>query len=256
MTGGDYLWTAAGVCATMSLLTQSAAGMWPLPRHAGGLPPIPDPGSPRPAPVTPGPVYEPNRRIEAAGVAVLRPAETTPITASAASPQPIIVEAATPSFAGRTVNAGLGLFGKLLLLAGLVLALGPHEWRQQTRTSLSVDLTGKSVHPKFITTARDRGPETLLVLAAGGFMLVAARRRDGYVHFFRGCLGCAAMLWGAIVAVAWGTAPMRLLLSGEPLTALNRPDMWGPLAMTALSLAVGVLLLLWPKHDPNRPIVI
>ncbi|MCK4340586.1 MAG: hypothetical protein KAY37_02535, partial [Phycisphaerae bacterium] len=168
-------------------------------------------------------------------------------------PAPVVIEAATPSFAGRTAHAGLSFLGKLLLLIGLVVAVGQGAFRQ---SPLANDLCAEEPDVRPLIEHGIPPGAILMTLVLGSLFLIVARRKDGLRHFFRGCLGCACTLWGAVVAIAWGTPVMQILFADQDLSRLQGPGMWGTLVMMALSFGAGVLLLLWPKAEPNKPIVI
>jgi hypothetical protein len=171
-------------------------------------------------------------------------------------PAPVLVSALQPSFAGRTANAGLSFLGKLLLLAGLLLALGQDPLLDTARKAQK---HGKlDVGPEVAQLIKEGFPRGVVLapLGLGSLMLVLARRKDGADRFFRACIGCALLFWSALLAVLWGGPALRIVFTGGDLNALDRPEMWVPLFATFLSLAAGVFLLLWPKPGRDRPVVI
>jgi hypothetical protein len=171
-------------------------------------------------------------------------------------PAPVLVSATQPSFVGRTANAGLSFLGKLLLLAGLVLALGQDPLFDTARKAQRHG--NLAVGPEVAQLIKEGFPRgvALVPLGLGSLMLVLARRKDGADQFFRACVGCALLFWSALLAVLWGGPALRILFTGGDLNALDRPEMWAPLFATFLSLAAGVFLLLWPKPERDRPVVI
>ena len=195
----------------------------------------------------------PGRSTHAPAQDVAARTETPPNT----SP-PTLVTAVQPSFVGRATNAGLSLIGKVLLLSGVLVALGQGAALDYARTEMA---KGELHLSKDIANVVQEGvpPGVALVpLAFGSLLLVMARRRGGAVHFFRGCLGCVALLWAALSAILWTGPALRILLigTGNDLNSLYQPSMWGPLAQTGLALVVGVFLLLWPSEQRDKPIVI
>jgi hypothetical protein len=162
------------------------------------------------------------------------------------------VELAAPSFAGRRVSTITGLFGKVLLLLGLILAVGQGPMRDRARIAI------EEGHLEIDSAIVERGIPVGAVLglcSVGCLLLVVARRHDGAMHFLRGCLGCAFMFGGVLIAHQSGAPVLRALFEAEDLGAI-KGAMWDPLIGMALTFGPGMLLLLWPKPDPNRPIVI
>ncbi len=184
------------------------------------------------------------------------PQRTPPRVDAPPEPAAVVVSAAQPSFAGRTASAGASFLGKVLLLAGLVLAVGQTPLLDYARGAIGRgDLQVDRETSRLIEAGWPHGV-ALIPLGLGSLLLVVARRRDGATHFFRGCVGCALVLWSALVAILWGGPPLRMLFTTGELTTLDRPNLWGPVLLTGLSLAVGVFLLLWPKDEANKPIIV
>ncbi len=240
----DYKLTAAGICAAISLLTQAAASMWPLPLRAGmggmGVPPVSpsDQAGFRPAPAV-------NR-------AEFRPAPPSGVPVPPPPPAPVVVTA-QPSFAGRTTNAGVAFLGKFLLVGGLVLALGHAPFVAQAERGgiVHVDSETLRVVKQEIPPALALAPMML-----GTVLLLVARRRGGVAHFVRGALGCLLLLQAAAAGAFWAYQPLKRLFEGENFdVALRGAQAW-PLLPCLLTLLAGVFLLLWPKPEPNKPIVI
>lgn len=251
-----YAFAAAAVCATASILSQSLAGLWPargrgrmhgvqgvaLGRHAEVRVDVPPNAARRVAqPVEPQ-------------AATPNPADATPAATPPPPPPPVVVEAAAPSFAGRRTHSGLCFLGKILLLAGLLLAvmLG----RQMTR--ITADSDGHIVRQVRIESTEAARP-AILALLAGAALLVLSRVRQGFWHLARACLGCGLFIAGARLAA--GAFPiMRSFLRAAPDFDGYGPQQWAEVAsilVPAVALLVGGLLFLaWPRRDPNKPIVI
>ena len=252
----EYAFAAAGVCAAVSLLTQATASMWPLYRRVAvgqGLKnravPIAPTAEPQPKPgilVTPA--------DDEPGVPVGEPITPAPTP----EPQPAPpwrtmepTESARPSFAGRTANAGVAFLGKILLLVGLVLALGQGALLDQMHSAQNL-MTELPPELRPLVEHGIPAGVVLVVLALGSFLLVAARRRDGGWHFFRGCIGCALTLLAAFVAVCRGGPALKLLFENPDLSVMNDGDMWADLIVIGITLALGLLFLLWPKAELRR----
>jgi hypothetical protein len=251
LDAGEYGWTAAGICAAISLLTQAAASMWPAGKVAPGVPPAGDRLQTGPTlPVAAAPL----------------PAEVgsqtpTGVTAEAPLPHgppapPEVVQANQPSFVGRTANAGMSFLGKILLLAGLALALGQGAAREYARQAvqggiLQVNADTQSVIDKGLP----RGVVSLPLLV-GSLLLVTARRRQGAMHFLRGCVGCAFVVFGALAAMLWASTSLELLFTTGDLNKLDQAHLWGPALLAGLPLAVGLVLLLWPHEQAQQTIVV
>lgn len=254
----QYMWSAAGVCAAISLLTQAAAGMWPVARtvsvasgkpaetSGGGAPAAETTGDVKPAAVAP-----PNADVAAGG--------SPPPSQAPAPPPPREsweVSVAQPSFVGRTASAGAAFLGKVLLLCGLTLALGQGTFLgvadqaiQQGRWHVDPGVAPWLQHGVPVGVI-------LLVLVLGSLLLVVARRHDGGWHFVRGCIGCGALLWGAVVANLWGETALRHVFTHRDLSGLQGANEWGPLVMMGSAFVVAAVTLLWPSRQANRPIVI
>ena len=251
---GDYMWVAAGVCATIALLTQATAALWPVmpalptferPAPFGRGMPLPRPGVGHVVP-TPGPAAPPN--------APTMPAGPPPEAA-------VVVDAAGPSFSRRGGHAGLSFLGKLLLLVGLVSAIGygvPH--RSTTRVEMSPGpgmRLGPMSHLVVSERVRIASRTTVLCLAAGSVLLVLARRGAGAGHMVRGVAGCGLLIAGALCATTVADAGVAVLInSGWTQFTREDPTVWGPVAVVAAMLFVGLVLLAQRRRDPNRPIVI
>ena len=166
---------------------------------------------------------------------------------------PVVVTATQPSFVGHTACAGLAFLGKLLLLAGLLLAAAHGPLLEQALSSGVVHADAKTEE---ILRAGIPPGAALGVLVVGSLLLVMARRRAGVGHFVRGCVGCGLVFWTAIGAMFWAQESLAALFRTGKTDALAEPDTMIPLIFCLAPLALGVLLLLWPPAERNRPIVI
>jgi hypothetical protein len=249
----DYKFTAAGVTAAISLLSQAAASMWPLPlRGGGGLVDAAKQGFavhgavPGGVGVSPAPATgHANASPTPAGAVEIPP---LPPAAPAA-----VVVAAQPSFAGRTAHAGVAFLGKLLLVGGLVLALGHGPFVAQAEKN---DMVG--VDTETLRVVRQEVPPALALapMIVGTVLLLAARRSGGAGHFVRGAVGCLLLIQAAAAGAIWAYQPLKQLFAANNLdAALQGPHVWA-LAPILGTLLVGIFLLLWPKSDPDKPIVI
>ncbi|MEW6249524.1 MAG: hypothetical protein AB1716_02675, partial [Planctomycetota bacterium] len=268
----DNLMLVSGLlCAALSMLTQAAASAWRQARpHAGepdgfpaghrrrfehGLPSIPDPhaGAPPAAsvPLDRGPVAQPTpaavTQATAAPVAVVQPEPARPTPAAPPDFAP-----AHASFVGRTASAGVSLLGKLLLLVGVLLVVSQDALLASARAAMERGLVADPDTQALLANP-PRGL-ALIPIVLGSLVLIAARRRHGVAHFLRGCIGCLLVAGAALLAVAQAGSGFAALLTGGSLAGLKWeiPGLFITLAL----LAVGAFLLLWPRHDPRRPIVV
>lgn len=183
------------------------------------------------------------------------PVPASAVPSETAAP-PVVVHAEHPSFVGRTANAGLSLLGKLLLLIGLLVALAHGVVLDKARTAmhrgdLRVDREVAGVIAEGVPAGA-----VFVPLVLGSLFLVIARRRDGGAHFLRGCAGCLLAMWGALGALVWADGALKTVLTSTDWSRLAWGDLAGPLALSLVPLALGVFLLLWPKAQANRPLVI
>ncbi len=256
----EYDWVAAGMTAAISLLTQAAASMWP---HTAGFSPAAPVSNavPPAAPAVPrsGLVVQPPQSAPAATAPVGGAPRAQAVSTPALGPMPPkpIVVTAQPSFVGRTANAGMAFLGKLLLLTGMAVALGQPVLIDRATRALDAGKwhVDRSVEPLLRSGVPLGVPLVLLLL--GSLLLVAARRQHGAWHFVRGCVGCVALLWGALVAMLWGGPALLWLFSGrDPRDLATAPDLAPTVAFGLVPLGLGALLLLWPRRPADRPIVI
>jgi serine/threonine protein kinase len=246
----QYLGIAAGICAAISLLTQATASMWPVatPAIEGRAP---GRAGPTPAPAQVAGSAPPSGPDEHGKASAPPQGLATPLE------PPVILRGAQPSFVGRAASAGVGFFGKLLLLIGMVIALGQGPLLDYAHQS--IDSRAWRTIPPAIAPWLEQGvpPAMALVpLGLGSLLLVIARRRDGAWHFVRGCLGCALTVWGALMGMVWARGALTKVLTTRDWGSLHWPDLLDPLTLTILPLAIGIFLLLWPKARRDRPVVV
>lgn len=239
----ECMWIAAGVAGGVSLLTQSAAGMWPVARV---------PAEPRGARSSGDQSAPAATKTESvAGV----PGEVVPEPVVA--PPPLLpVGMAQPSFVGRTANAGLAFLGKLLLLAGLLVGVGQGPFLRYAAGEMQKGRWQVAPEVAPLLTEGVPAGAVLVVLVVGSLLLIAARRRAGAGHFLRGCLGCGALLWAVLVAIVWGEDVLLKLFQKRDLSGIRGAGQWSTLIMMGISLGMAVVLLLWPAGRRDKPIVI
>jgi hypothetical protein len=244
---GPYTLAAIALCATAALLVQAAAALWPFPsgrpvlsglggrhrqsfwRRHGSTPPSP-------------PSSRPDAGAPPAGTA--RDATKSPPPET----QRMVIERDAPSFVSRTANAGVAFIGKLLLLGGLLLAIGMPVLEQRLSGQPFRMRVGETV------VVHDRVPEPLLIGIAvvGSMMMVLARRRAGGAHLLRGVIGCALVLWAVVMALGPASRAVELVFTTE-WEALRWRNVAGLLAGVVLPLVASFVLLSWPHtrqyHD-------
>lgn len=249
----QYMWSAAGLCAGMSLLTQAAASMWPVSTATSAGPGAAGHAAPPTTTPTPTPAANEAGANEAPAAAAAAPAPP-PVPAQAGTAWDQL--GAQPSFVGRTANAGAAFLGKILLLCGLMLALGQGSFLEFADREVQ---SGRwKVDPQVAPLLEQGVPAgaVLLVLVAGSLLLVVARRRDGGWHFVRGCVGCGFLMLGAVVANVAGEGVLRALFTHRNLSGIHGADLWAPLGLMGFSFLAAAVTLLWPSPRGHRPIVI
>lgn len=245
-----YMLVAAASCATISILAQSAASLWPFEndvravgrgggrrvhrravhiRHHAAPPPVP-----------------PRNADHADQNQVTTDNEPRARTQAATQPQtpPVVFEAA-PSFVGRTANAGASVLAKALLLLAVLVAVGfvpLHELAGH------VNPGGYAVHD--IRPALARMIVVGMVLA-GTLLLVISRRYDGRAHIFRGVIACVFGFVGIAAALGPAAAGWRSLQDGGGFDALH-PRTVLNLMLTIIPISVALILLFWPKRRQGR----
>jgi hypothetical protein len=254
----NYVWMGAGLAAGCSLLTQATAALWPYRRPADAGLPLPQYGPQRipPAPARAAahpPPLEP--RSAAAGQPPPHAVQNEP--PSSAVP-PVVYTAAQPSFIGRTANAGLAFIAKILMLAGLVVALGQQPFLSVAKDEIAAgrwQFDGDV--DQVLTTTQGVPPGVVLLpVIAGSLLLLVARRSDGVSHLVRGFLGCGLIVAGAAVGMATGKAGLLALFANRPTPNVPEADVWAPVIFMGASFGVAALLILWPPRRAQRPIVI
>jgi len=280
----EYVLVAAGMCATLSLLTQATAAMWPFGavvrpgrpvaggahghrgRHfrrdavAGAVAGVARAGEHigravervgerLSQAVEKGESHE--EEGEAAGAQ--QSAEEQPVAEAQAPAQTVYIDPAAPSFVGRTANAGLSFIGKLLLLAGVSAALFyPSEIKLDQTDPIWKNGTVYESGDALVTIP---AAAVLVPLVLGSILLIAARRNEGAAHFLRGFFGCAFAFIAVIVALAPASEAIQDFFGTNDWSELD-PDTVPALVGTAFLLAVSVVLLFWPKRQRNKPVVI
>jgi hypothetical protein len=285
-----YALAAAILSAVLLVLVQSAAGIWPLPLMTPTAPIGPHlrrayrrgawervEGAYRRVTTA---IESASERIEQVGKHVGQEVErhaSKPVKVDAASEAEAreragkdtstaqqFAQAAVPqqfgyqpSFVGRTANAGLSFLAKLLLLAGLAVAL------LYSIEFVDVDLDGRHVvvgagrvlvkeqgHVRVDQTIP--GTVVLAPLLFGTVLLAVARRNDGAAHFIRGFLGCLFAIVAALVALRPASEQVRHFIANE----WNQIYDPAPLIGVGILLAISFALLFWPQKRAPGPIVI
>jgi hypothetical protein len=145
----------------------------------------------------------------------------------------------------------------MLLLLGLTVALGQAPLLRGADTALKHGVWQPDPQLEELVKTGVPSGLAMIPLALGSLLLVVARRHDGVRHFVRGCLGCAALLFGALIGISRGAEALtKFFTSGDVSEVLNEPEFCIPLAITTLALAAGAVLLLWPPRGTNRPLVV
>lgn len=279
VTDGEYGVVGAALSATMLILVQSAAGLWPMPA----------PASPRPVGQHRGRAHRHRmwERIEGVYQRVTTAAEhvgqrienaddrdkvksdDTKESAEAAPAQPeaaaqqeaarqaALAQTYQPSFVGRTANAGLSFLAKLLLLVGLSVAL-----------LFSTELVNIDTHGTRVIVGGGQvlvaeggivdvqeeipRPAVLVPLLLGTVLLVVARRNDGVAHFLRGFFGCGFAFGAAALAMGPASDALGAFLSNGCVADHDSE----PLIIMGMFVALSFVLLFWPKRRQPGPIVI
>ncbi len=256
-----YVWLSAGVCAAVSLLTQSAAAMWPHRRKDDTTPDIL--GAQHGGVAGPvGEVAEGDRAKRSGNAPPLpdtRPAVDDAVAHTSLPSLPMDpVSVAQPSFVGRTAAAGWAFVGKLLLVVGLLLAIAQAPLLSQARSAME----GKNVPADpVVRPLLEQGlppAVTVLILVGGSLMLLVARRRDGGGHFFRGCVGYAMIVISAICLMVYASDALTAMLTARDWSNLDphtRYRIGDTVIPNLVVFAIGGLLALWPRK-PNRETIV
>ncbi|MEP0847759.1 MAG: serine/threonine protein kinase [Phycisphaerae bacterium] len=271
----------AGMCLVLPLLAQTAAAIWPAVESAAGS----GPSAPRQARGADRILDRAAEALETAGKRIEErfghigvvarvegprrsgpsepgavPPPIPPIPSEgAATVQPVVIDAYEPSFVGRTANAGLGFIGKLLLVAGLALAVlmhadsGLHVGTDRTTVALANGtvlvrtLENQDAYP--IPRAMAIAPVGL-----GTLLLLVSRRRSGAAHLARGLLGGAFGLVAVMLALGPSSHAIELAFAQdwETLFRFGHVRQLAPLVGIA---SVALLLLFWPRRKPGAAVV-
>jgi hypothetical protein len=282
----DYALVSAILAATLLILVQSVAGLWPLPTPAASRMPVAPPRTARHrrvwhrlegayqrvASAVEGvgerleKTSEPREKAAEQGEASVKLDEASeapsvkPDVATQAqpAPQPALAQGYQPSFVGRTANAGLSFLAKLVLLAGLMVAV--------LFANQLIDITADGAqflvsqgHLQVIEGGRKTVDVTipragvLLPLVVGTVLLVVARRNDGAAHFLRGFFGCAFAFGAAVLAMGPASGALGEFLSqGQVADAADA----NALIVSGVALALSFLLLFWPRRRYPGTIVV
>ncbi len=159
------------------------------------------------------------------------------------------IGAAQPSFVGRAANAGLGLIAKVLLLAGLALAVaqsGPGVLRfGDSAHAIAIDRGTISITdageirsfalPRIVAV----GPVML-----GAMLLLVSRRGSGPAHFTRGIVAAGFSIAAVFMAMGPLSSHIAQLFAGD-LSRLDNPGMVVLLSFVGII----ILMLLWPSRS-------
>ncbi|MBU0641363.1 MAG: hypothetical protein KKB50_21090, partial [Planctomycetes bacterium] len=289
MAGAEkYALASAILAATLLILVQSVAALWPLPTPGASRMPVAPPRTPRHRRVwdrLEGAYQRVTTAVEGAGDRLEKIRERTEKTteqdqaasvkvdeASEAPPgkpeavaqgqvaaQPAMLQGYQPSFVGRTANAGLSFLAKLLLLVGLTVAvLFSHELVSIDEGGVRVSVDRGRI---FIAERYGREPDidamipraaVFAPLLLGTVLLVVARRNDGAAHFLRAFLGCASAFGAALLATGPASNALGAFLS-DGCVAGHDTD---PLIQAGVLLALSFVLLFWPKRRHPGTIVV
>lgn len=170
-----------------------------------------------------------------------------------------VIDAAAPSFVGRTANAGLSFLGKCLVLLGLLAVFGKHASIPTIRFDGSRTI---SIAEGTITLAE--GGTTLyqntlpratvmVPLVVGCIFLMLSRRNDQAAHILRGALASGAAFVAAILLMGPMSQDLALFIKDEPWSTLN--DDGVPLIITMAVVVASLVLLFWPKGKANTIVI-
>ncbi len=239
----DYVMVAAATAATVSMLTQATAAMWP---HSDALKPRNETAIKPPPAIAPVRV-EPRDEVAVAKV----PPPPEPVKAKTVAPNTVqTIEPARPSFAGRASGGG-SFFGKLFMVAGLAGALLYHALQDPTVRTIGpwkADPLRESLgaFPEFSYT---------VLLGLGCLLVIMARRQCSGLHLIRGCVGCVLALWTAAMALGPAGEVVSLLLATGDTGVLRHASAYGPLAATAIPLLAALVLISWPDGRRDQVVI-
>ena len=273
-TDRNFFFALPAICATVALLIPSAAIAWPwLPSAAAGRQPTTE---------TEQRMVSAARRYDRGGSDdAVQPAVNVtgfpqqpavgPPPPPPAPPPPAPAHRhaleAQPSFVGRAANAGLSFLAKMLLLFGVVWAIG-YEYRVPIQTPYEqgfvggsgVQITRLDKYGGGGTNVEIPRPVVLLPFLLGTVLLVTARRQDGAWHFLRGFLGCAIGITAACLALGPSAEELRLFLQNDwnllRFDARAGDPHAEELIRIGVALGIALVLLFWPKRLKRRQVVI
>ncbi len=266
----ELVFAAAALTATMTLLIQAAAGLWPLPAVLESYPYVPpgggDPLRDDDAPASPSPSDGPDldetlpagKALAPEAVPAIPPAPDGPSPPRAQTRHEEMYEA--PSFVGRTANAGLSFLGKLLLLFGLA-------WAALYTTRMDmVNLDNRVRVGATRVEVHDHGHKKLSVevpriaimapLALGGLFLLLSRRNATVGHFLRGCASTALILGATLILLLSETTPKLAALFGDGERPRLKDDDVATIVFMGIMLFVAAVLLLWPNPRRRRRTIV
>ena len=268
----QYGLIGAGMGAMLSLVIQTAAGLWPISRLRRAYPVAAGAGGAAVAPaapieagrpfavanVNPAKMHQADAEGEAAQHRNAGDQRAAPASASVPAEAYTMLESPLPSFVDRTANAGLAFLGKLLLLLGITAAMffnaeippeaardkGMIYWSNGHLYEVSPD--SNLAIPRVTT---------LVPILFGALFLVISRRHDGAAHFLRGFIACLLGLIAAIIALGPAADSLGVFL-GSNWEELDHGDNIPFLVCTGLPLMLSMALLFWPKRRQTRQIVL
>ncbi len=257
---GEPMFSAL-LAAVFSLLAQSAATMWPLPRRS--VPARRGRARRRHAAATP--LDDAWQRADEAFERAGRPMDkafasdrhAAPPPADPAGTPPIEPKRSLPVRIGRAV---LATVAGLLLVAGLTTALLYHSrGAMQVRAGDTAVVVGKglvvvSQHGRIRQVTQVPRAVVFIPIGLGCALLMLLRRRDGAAHFLRACLAGGAALLAAMLALGPASDSMAQACQGR-WDALDTAAQLQVLRIGMLAVAA-LVLLLYPRRRRPRPIVI
>lgn len=260
-----------GMCATIVLLTQIAAGMWPLARtpRRGEQPATPDrdrhdddADNDGGASANVAGAYAPtmtgyqaqsprgtfSMRIDAAPAAAPAPvADMGPGGGSSAEPEPFVVAPKTRFF-GKS-RAALGSFAAALCVLALLGAIGMNL---PAPSQMHPEGYGRILRP--LRVAQNFPPHTFLLMSiGGGALLVASRVGEGWRRVFMG-FGAALLTFFACGMATSSVGARRLsffLANADYDTIFARGLITPDIALFGAALLCALGALFWPAPRPR-----
>ena len=250
---------AALLAAAFSLLAESAATMWPLPKR-------PEPARRarqrrrREAEAVAGDAFEhAGQALSHAGQQL----EEAFGRRDAAGPNAASIDEPAPPRRSRLARVGrgvVGLMATLLLLLGLTMALLYHSrgavrvHGDDTTVVVGAGQVVVARHGQVVRTERVPAVAVLTPIAVALVLLMILRRRDGAAHFLRGCLAAGLALLAAGLALGPAAGPMAQTCQGQ-WDALDSAAQAQVLRIGMIA-AASLILLFYPRRRGPRPIVI